>query len=448
MAVLVLGAFATVAALLLKQPRSPAAALASALAGERWYAVTFRDRPVGHYRSISRRTADGDFEFATALRFRLGPGGETHVEDRLVFAEQSPHGLIRAEHRTPGTTVVITPRMAEVAARGETQQHEVDAELALAEYLALELHLREHSVAAGETLSSRSVDFDQLAAVTHRWRVVDTADGIEVAKANTTVPTTVLLDAELSPRRMRIGGLFAMHRVPDERIARLWEAAGPAFAPAGSSANRIPADRLIEDPARLSRLLVEVDGGEADAAWPRRLGAERENGPPATAAELARASRATVRFPAGAPRMRKLAERAVGHLAEPGQRAEALVVFVHHHLRYRDAATMRTVWDTLEDRSGDCTEFADLFTTLARAVGLPARTVVGLAYHGSAFALHAWNEVAVDGAWRGVDPTWGQTRLGAAHLPLPEGMELAVIAELPRLRLRVLEAEYGERGGT
>jgi transglutaminase-like putative cysteine protease len=151
-----------------------------------------------------------------------------------------------------------------------------------------------------------------------------------------------------------------------------------------------------------------------------------------------------VRFPAAAPRLRKLAERAVGDLDEPAGRAAALAIFVHHHLRYRDAVGARTVWDTLAERAGDCTEFADLYATLARAVGLPARTVVGLAYHRDGFALHAWNEVAVDGAWRGVDPTWGRTSLGAVHLPLPEGLALDVIAELPRLRLRVLEAEYDE----
>ena len=102
------------------------------------------------------------------------------------------------------------------------------------------------------------------------------------------------------------------------------------------------------------------------------------------------------------------------------------------------------MYDTIRDRSGDCTEFADLYTTLARATGLPARTVIGLAYQGEAeaFALHAWNEVAIDGAWRGVDPTWGETRIGATHLPLPADGALTAIAQLPHLRFRVVETEY------
>ena len=134
----------------------------------------------------------------------------------------------------------------------------------------------------------------------------------------------------------------------------------------------------------------------------------------------------------------------MGSLESPRQKANALTLFVHHHLSYRDTAGGRTVFDTIRDRTGDCTEFADLFTTLARAAGLPARTVVGLAYQDGSqdFGLHAWNEVVIDGHWRGVDPTWGQTRIDATHLPLPADGALSTIAALPQLRFRVVEARY------
>ena len=282
------------------------------MAGERWYAVTFRDRPVGHYRAVNRRTGDGDYEFATTLRFKLRGGEDTRMEDRLVFAGRPPHGLIRAEHRAPGSDIVVMPRTAHLTERGETQVSQVDVQLALGEYLALELRLRDRSV-AGEVHSSRSVDFDLLDVVTHHWEVLGTEDGIKVAKADGAATTAVLLDADLSPRRMRIGELFALHRVDDERTARLWEAAPPAFAAAGSAANRIPADRPIGDPAHLRRLVVAVDGlGAAASPLGARLSADRDAQRPATPAESASAARSTVRFPASAPRIRKLAERAVG----------------------------------------------------------------------------------------------------------------------------------------
>jgi len=94
-------------------------------------------------------------------------------------------------------------------------------------------------------------------------------------------------------------------------------------------------------------------------------------------------------------------------------------------------------------------DYADLFTTLARAVGLPARTVVGLAYSSQShtFSLHAWNEVAVDGWWHGVDPTWGQVRLDATHLQLPRERELTVLNSLKDLSFRVIEAQYQDASG-
>jgi transglutaminase-like putative cysteine protease len=70
-----------------------------------------------------------------------------------------------------------------------------------------------------------------------------------------------------------------------------------------------------------------------------------------------------------------------------------------------------------------CTEFTDLFITLARAAGIPAREVNGYAYTDNeilqplslvADVLHAWPEYWDDekGAWIPVDPTWGNTTGG------------------------------------
>lgn len=58
-------------------------------------------------------------------------------------------------------------------------------------------------------------------------------------------------------------------------------------------------------------------------------------------------------------------------------------------------------------RSGDCTEFAVLTTTLARSRGLPARIIVGSVIIESSDSVaafgHAWSEVWQDGKWQVVD---------------------------------------------
>lgn len=66
-------------------------------------------------------------------------------------------------------------------------------------------------------------------------------------------------------------------------------------------------------------------------------------------------------------------------------------------------------------RRGFCEHFAAAFATLARALGVPARVVIG--YQGGTYNpignfwkisqkdAHAWVEVGLDGKWRRVDPT-------------------------------------------
>jgi hypothetical protein len=48
---------------------------------------------------------------------------------------------------------------------------------------------------------------------------------------------------------------------------------------------------------------------------------------------------------------------------------------------------------TLATREAACGEFSELYVAMARALGLPARIVVGLAYSGGSFGAHAWAEV-------------------------------------------------------
>ncbi|MYA16824.1 MAG: transglutaminase domain-containing protein [Gammaproteobacteria bacterium] len=437
------------------RPATTDADVAAQLAGERWYAVTFRHTPIGHYRSEAGRTDDGDFEFRGTLHFKLDDDVDSRIEDRLVFDRRSPHRLIRAEHAsTKGERrVVIADNRAEIVESGSSRSLDADSDLELGDYLAVERWLATEAPEPGEVHAARSVDFDSLSIAADRWRVLlSDAGEFEVAKearaaAAASGPTRIRMGGDLAPLRMDSGDLVSLHRVKDEATARIWEQTPSLFA---SARHRVEVDRPIRNPQALKRLVLALDHRDghgidwAGAPGATTLSAEADPMRPATNAELVAASAATVNYPANAPVVHDLASRAVGELEDAREKANALTLFVHHHLRYRDTAGGRTVSDTIRDGSGDCTEFADLYTTLARAAGLPARTVIGLAYLGEsqAFALHAWNEVAIRGAWRGVDPTWGETRIGATHFPLPSDGALTAIAQLPNLRFRVVETEY------
>ena len=77
----------------------------------------------------------------------------------------------------------------------------------------------------------------------------------------------------------------------------------------------------------------------------------------------------------------------------------------------------------LNPNSSLCTEFTDLFITLARIKGIPAREVQGFAYSNNikikpinlnTDILHAWPQYydADKQAWVSIDPTWGKTTNG------------------------------------
>ena len=429
----------------LAKPSSPAAEIADRLAGEHWYVVAFRRTLIGNYRVRNGRTDSGDFEFRTALRFRLAGDAETRIDDRLIFQRAPPHRLLRAEHQVAAgsarTKVTIARGVAEVDADGEVWRTPFTADFRLAEYLAVETWLANEAGVPGDVRTARSVDFDQLAVVTDEWRILSRDEqGVEIVKRAETRSTRIRLRPEFVPQRIAIGEVFTLERVAGEDAANRWRTDAPLFA----AVRRVPVDQPIVDPNALRSLVLAVDHDLGDAAaWPPTLtSAARER--PAGASAVARESVATVTYPADDPRVRELAQRAVAGLDADADKADALTLFVHNHLDYRDSQDARTVFDTLRDRQGDCTEFADLLTTLSRAIGLPARTVVGLAYEGDSqsFAPHAWNEIAIGDAWRGVDPTWGQTRLDATHMALPADGGLAALVELPHLALRVIEARY------
>ncbi|HWO00496.1 MAG TPA: transglutaminase domain-containing protein [Blastocatellia bacterium] len=95
---------------------------------------------------------------------------------------------------------------------------------------------------------------------------------------------------------------------------------------------------------------------------------------------------------------------------------------------------------TLATREADCLEFSQLFVAMARALGLPARIVTGLAHTGGSFGGHAWVEVWV-GEWVELDPTWGTDFVDATHIKTVSS-ELGAYAALNLIGIEVVEARH------
>lgn len=94
---------------------------------------------------------------------------------------------------------------------------------------------------------------------------------------------------------------------------------------------------------------------------------------------------------------------------------ERLLLGIHQSFAYqsREEPGVQSITETLGRGRGSCRDFAHLFMSAARSLGLAARFVSGyLNAPNSAHdygATHAWSEVYLPGAgWKGFDPTIGE----------------------------------------
>jgi hypothetical protein len=86
---------------------------------------------------------------------------------------------------------------------------------------------------------------------------------------------------------------------------------------------------------------------------------------------------------------------------------------------------------------------------LSRAVGIPARIAVGLAFVRGAFYYHAWPEIYIDqggrrGLWLPVDPTFNQFPADATHFRLARGgldKQAAIVPLIGRTKITFLDVE-------
>ncbi len=120
--------------------------------------------------------------------------------------------------------------------------------------------------------------------------------------------------------------------------------------------------------------------------------------------------------------------------------AEKINTWVYKNLKKEITVSIPNALQVLQTRKGDCNEHTQLYTALARALGIPTRIASGLAFVNGKFYYHEWPEVYIND-WVAVDPTFGQFPADASHLRFVIG-GLAKQTELLRLmgtlKIRVL----------
>jgi transglutaminase-like putative cysteine protease len=150
-----------------------------------------------------------------------------------------------------------------------------------------------------------------------------------------------------------------------------------------------------------------------------------------------------------APEIRAEAETAAGTIIGHRAQAERLTRYVNGLLDKKPTFSLPSAREVLRTKIGDCNEHTALYVAMARALGIPARIDVGLAYVRDAFYYHAWAEVYLDegqgrGLWLPVDPTFNQFPTDGTHLRLARGgldKQVAILPLIGRLKMTVLDLE-------
>ena len=407
---------------------------AARLSGERWFRLQMEGSHIGYVHTRSWRDDRGDWRFESLTHFSLNGEAPVSISDRLEFEAAPPHALTAAEHWTrrggSGREGVIVESggngTTNTFVRGaETDSRPAHWSYGLGDYLGLEVWLTRERPDAGNRFNARIFDFDRGEPVGRTFRIVEKNDtGYLVESPAPLQATTIQLDRRLAPVELSMAGIFIARRTTrsDALAAR---------TPLHLTDFRIPLNRRLENPQGIEHLRLSGPRGlDLSRIWPQagRSGRgwtlESNANPVSRRGNASHALAETLSYPTSHPQVTRLARRATGDSEDAKERLAHLVEFVHEYIAYRPRGPQRTVLETIAERRGDCTEFANLLTALARSTGLPARTVMGLAYSETAaeaaLAFHAWNEVSVNGAWHAVDPTWNQVRADATHIPLPD----------------------------
>jgi transglutaminase-like putative cysteine protease len=153
----------------------------------------------------------------------------------------------------------------------------------------------------------------------------------------------------------------------------------------------------------------------------------------------AEALEATPLIQADDPRIVRAARDAVAGVEAPVEAARRLNAWVYRSVRKQVTPSVPSAVQVLEALEGDCNEHTVLYVAMARAIGLPARTAVGLVHIGGRFYYHAWPEVWLDD-WVAVDPTLGQFPADAGHLRFLTGglaRQIELIRLIGRLQIEV-----------
>ena len=140
------------------------------------------------------------------------------------------------------------------------------------------------------------------------------------------------------------------------------------------------------------------------------------------------------------PSIQELAAKITQGETSAYRAAVKLKNWVHREIAKEPTVSIPTALEVLQTKKGDCNEHTVLFNALARAAGIPAKTVVGVVHLRGAFYYHAWSEIWL-GEWISLDSVMNQFPADVTHVKFLEGeidRQIDLLQLIGKLEIEVL----------
>ena len=420
------GSLLTAALYFAIHPKSKIEYIANKFLGEKWYQVHMGTTQIGYMKNTVERNPKANWLFTTTTHFYLTDNKPVTTVKVLEFANAAPHKLIYAYYHTMRQPIdsqvearLIDDSYSVLVRRGiEDTTNILQWDFNLSDFLAVELWLNEQPRSESDRKTTRSLDLEKLRIVNRSYNIVNiNRQGYLLENASPLQPTRTQLDQNLQPVELSMAGIF--HISASDRKGAI------ALEKIGNKTNLlIPINERLVNPKEIKHLVLNVklsathkEQTSRDFPGELRSTVNSYQGSEDPSEELGE----TIRYPIYSTkidRLKGLPER----FASPDD-LKKLVGYVHALLQYRENRPVGSVIKSLELGYGECTDFTDLFTTLARSRGLPTKPIYGIAYKDGSrpgFMFHSWNKVYFDGEWVSIDATWNQSPSDATHITLSE----------------------------
>lgn len=445
---------------------------------DNWAIILFQDQPIGYSHStvdVNDHDPLRHFTLQNHVQVRLKAMGF----DQTISVDTS--AFVDAAHQLQGFAFELSSRAYRMAIQGrrrEAERFDVSMKTAASEqHLVIEVpddviiyspmtELALKRLRPGGELSFRTFDPATFAPSRMTVRAVREEpfirDGVSVPAVvleseyqGLTVHAWMGKDGTLLRQETPLG--WTIQACSPEQAMAAMRNVGGGRSMAADLAVRVTG--TVRAPRDTRQLTLRLVGADLD---PARLTTNRQKAEPAGDRALTLVVRAA-RFPhtptaldeverrrylepsvyvqSAHPEIVAAAARVVAGAADDRARVAAIQEWVYTNVKKELTVSLPSALDVLHTMAGDCNEHTYLFTALARAAGIPAKIMVGLAYHEGSFYYHAWPAVYV-GDWVEVDPTWGEATVDATHIRLAEGeldQQMDIIKVVGRLRIDVME---------